>query len=470
MKRKVARKLNAHQVSAIKRDAIVTKRELPTPAPRMVFEATPKQAEFFEAVMSGRYRFCLYGGAIRGGKSYTAVAMAILFARMWAGSRWAIVRKDLPTLKRNVLPVWEKLAPEGFAGPIHRTDWKVDFLNGSEILFFTESIKDDPDLDRWKGLEVNGFFLEEANELQEKTFNKAIERAGSWIIPGLEDQPPPIIIATCNPAQNWVKAKWYDPWVRGELKAPWYYLPSKITDNPHLPAEYIESLKSLPPREYKRFVEGDWSVADDPDQLIQADWADEAFSREPQRSGHKRMGVDVARFGDDATVIAIADGHHVEHITEMQGADTQRVADAVAALMTTYSVQARDVRVDTVGVGSGVADALVRRGFKPAEFIAGAKAVERRDYLQAKNLRTQGWWDLRELARTGKLSFGEFDDQTKLKILGDLTAPRYSVGGDKVIALEAKDQIKKRLGRSPDHGDAIVMALAEISRGGFFVA
>lgn len=223
------------------------------------FVATPAQATFFDAVFSGRYRFLAYGGGIRSGKSATAIILVQLLCRIFPGSRWAIVRMDLPTLRRNVLPTFEKFRIPGFMGPVNHSDWTATAVNGSQVVFFTESISEDPDLNRWRGLEVNGFFLEEANELQEQSFNKAIERAGSWVLPPGREQPPPLVVCTFNPSGGWVKRKFYDPARAGTLAAPWYFQPATIADNPHLPAEYVESLRSMPERDYKRFVEGDWT-------------------------------------------------------------------------------------------------------------------------------------------------------------------------------------------------------------------
>ena len=223
------------------------------------FTETPAQHTFAKAVFSGDYRYLAYGGAIRGGKSAMAVIMAQTLCRIYPKSRWAIVRKDLPTLRRNIVPTFEKFRIPGFMGPINSQTWIATAINGSEIVFFTESISEDPDLNRWKGLEVNGFFPDEANELQEASWAKMIERAGSWVVPAGLTQPPPLIVPTFNPSAGWVKRVFYDPWKNGNLKAPFYFQMATIQDNPYLPTSYVESLKSMPEREYKRFVEGDWS-------------------------------------------------------------------------------------------------------------------------------------------------------------------------------------------------------------------
>ena len=131
------------------------------------FTATPKQEVFAEAVFSGKYLYLALGGGIRGTKTWGTLAIIFLLCRIYPGSRWAIVRKDLPTLRRNTLPSIAKLrlTAAGFVGDINQSTWSYMCSNGSEMLLFPESIRTDPDLDRWKGLEVNGFVLEEANEM-----------------------------------------------------------------------------------------------------------------------------------------------------------------------------------------------------------------------------------------------------------------------------------------------------------------
>ena len=419
---------------------------------------TPKQAEFAKAVFSGRYTRLLFGGAIRGGKTYCMLLLILALCRIYKGSRWAIVRKDLPTIKRNTLPAFARVKPDGFCGELNRTDFYVDCENGSRIIFFPESIDRDPDLDRWKGLEVNGFALEEANEIQEKSFVKAIERAGAWVCHG--KQPPPLILATCNPSLSYVKRRWYDPWRKGTLQSPYYYLPSRIDDNPHLPQSYLESLETLKetdPAAYERFVLGNWESADEPDQLIAYDWTLAARDVE-RRDGKHVLGVDVARYGDDDSVIAHKKGNAIVELEYFHGLSLERLAAIVRSRIVDIPVDSRNVLIDAVGIGAGVVDILRAQGFRVTEVISGAKAIETRDQkVKFNNLRSQMWWTMREQLRLGLLCF-EIDDH---RLREDLTAPRYTVTGDRVIKVESKDDIKRRIGRSTDAADAVVYAVSQ---------
>lgn len=240
-------------------------------APPVVIEApaieadltfTDVQNKLAEVAFDGRYRIIGFGGAIRGTKTWGSIGMLIVLARVYPGSRWAIVRKDLPTLERNTVPSFEKLRENhcgDFVGEINKRTWVAKCRNGSEILFFPESFDVDKDLNRWKGLEVNGFLLEEGDELQEASLTKSIERAGAWIVPHGQ-QPAPYIFVTFNPTANWPKRVFYEPWRNETIAAPVAFIPATINDNPFLPESYKESLKSMPEQDYKRFVEGDWEV------------------------------------------------------------------------------------------------------------------------------------------------------------------------------------------------------------------
>ncbi|KPL08938.1 hypothetical protein AMJ85_07490, partial [candidate division BRC1 bacterium SM23_51] len=419
---------------------------------------TPKQSEFAKAVFSGQYTRLLFGGAIRGGKTWCMLLLILALCRIYRGSRWAVVRKDLPTIKRNTLPSFERVKPEGFCGEVNRTDWFVDCNNGSRIIFFPETADRDPERNRWRGLEVNGFALEECNEIQEASFVKAIERAGSWVVG--PKQPPPLILATCNPSLSWVKRRWYDPWRKGTLKPPYMYLPSRVDDNPHLPQSYLDSLETLKETDaaaYDRFVCGNWESADEPDQLISYDWTLAARDVE-RREGKRVLGVDVARYGDDDSVLCHKVGNAITELEYFHGLSLERLAAVVRSRIIDGPIDARNVLIDAVGLGAGVVDILRSQGFRVTEVISGAKAIETRgDTFRFNNLRSQMWWTLREQLRLGQLCF-EIDDP---RLREDLTAPRYTVTGDRVVKVESKDEIKKRIGRSTDAADAVVYACSQ---------
>ena len=229
----------------------------------MNFKPFSKQAKFTDAVFSGKFTVIVYGGSIKGGKTTIGLAAIITLCKIYPKSRWAIVRADMPSIDRNIFPEFDKVLPTNFIKADRRFSIKnphIEFTNGSVLLFFPENYAKDKALNRWKGLNVNGFLLEEMNELQSESFYKAIERAGTWVIPDTDIQPAPLIMGTCNPSLGYVKTLIYDKWEAGTLQSNYCYIPANIFDNPYLSEAYKESLKSLPKYQYQVFVEGNWNI------------------------------------------------------------------------------------------------------------------------------------------------------------------------------------------------------------------
>jgi hypothetical protein len=222
------------------------------------FDRNAKQVEAMKAIQSQKYNFILYGGAIRGGKTFWGLSALLALCSVYPGSRWCVIREDTEKIRTTTIPSFKKIQP---SGRLRESPYEYTHPNGSQILFKGENYARDKDLDWMKGFEANGFLFEEINECQEQTFNKSVERAGSWNIGGGGRQPKPIVLATCNPTQGWVKDRFYDPWEKGILRDNWLYIPAKITDNAqNLDPEYVENLKTLPRYEYQVFVEGNWNV------------------------------------------------------------------------------------------------------------------------------------------------------------------------------------------------------------------
>lgn len=220
----------------------------------MKISFTPKQEEAMNAIASENYKFILFGGAVAGGKTFWGLSALLIMCEIFPKSRWCVVRENLERIRTTTIPSFKKL---GASGKLLSSPYEYTHPNGSVILFKGENYDSDKDLDWLKGLEVNGFLFEEINECQESTFDLAFSRAGRW---ECTPRPKPIIIATCNPTNNWVKTRVYDLWKTDTLPKSWLYIPSKVTDNPYLTEDYLENLKQMPKYQYMVFVQGDWEV------------------------------------------------------------------------------------------------------------------------------------------------------------------------------------------------------------------
>lgn len=243
-------------------------------------------------------------------------------------------------------------------------------------------------------------------------------------------------------------------WV-DEMRALW-----RVDVNPDDPRWHIRVLGNFPTRDSYGVV----SLAD----------LEEAVELEQPFNPPVVIACDVARFGDDQTAVVERTGQRVR-IAEFAGRpaiwggqDTEETADRVLAIARQarrrYEVPMTIV-IDDVGVGGGVTDKLrVARADDlrqlEAHVVAYNGAAAPADPSSYPNRRSEDWFGLAESLRTIDLDPSD-------ELASDLLAPRYSFdarGGYQRRKLEAKEETKKRLKRSPDLGDAVVMAFAVTGR------
>lgn len=200
--------------------------------------------------------------------------------------------------------------------------------------------------------------------------------------------------------------------------------------------------------------------ADDETSVIPLSWVEAAIERwhdwhrcrRDTPDGPTWTGVDVGR-GGDSSVLARLTGHIVT-LTVKNVADTMAVADLAAT-------EPGRCIVDVIGVGAGVFDRLKQRGLKPIAYTGSGKSTlkDRSKAFGMFNVRSGAYWNLRELLDP------EFEPTICLPpddlLISDLTTPKWEIttGIPPKIKVENKDDVVARLGRSPDRGDAVAMAL-----------
>lgn len=163
----------------------------------------------------------------------------------------------------------------------------------------------------------------------------------------------------------------------------------------------------------------------------------------------KAIGVDVARFGDDASVIARRQGIAVLPFTSMRNADSLQGAGRVARLWNDWEADGCFVD-DTGGYGAGWIDQLRSLGREPIPVGFATKANDPRFF----NKRAEILWALAEAVKAGTA----LPESPRLR--AQLCALQYGYKGDKII-LASKDQIKAELGYSPDECDALAVTYAQ---------
>lgn len=190
------------------------------------------------------------------------------------------------------------------------------------------------------------------------------------------------------------------------------------------------------------------------DQLIPLSWVEAAKQWEVIADGEKILGFDPARFGGDFATMVLRHGkkvHWVKRRKPITRDPTGELAGWVKDEVSRIGFGTW-VFVDEIGIGAGVLDATRRMGLNARGVSFSKKARQNKRFA---NKRAELWWRIREVLQRHELQLPDDD-----MLSADLTSPRYSFDDLGRILIEDKDDIKKRIGRSPDSGDALVMTFA----------
>jgi hypothetical protein len=247
------------------------------------------------------------------------------------------------------------------------------------------------------------------------------------------------------------------------------FIPAKLSDNPYLiGTNYQAQLDALPEPLRSAIRDGNFMLSrqDDAYQVIPTKWVRQAMARwtesPPEGVGMSSLATDVALGGGDSTTHARRHGHWFDNVITDPGAATPDPLDIASRILTLMRNGCPIIIDMGGGYGSGVYSHLKNnvQGMKLHGFNGSNKSSKRsRDgKLAFANRRAELWWKFREALEP---NLGEPvalpPDQ---ELLSDLTTPRWRLTSNGIL-IESKDDIRKRLGRSPDKGDAVVMAWSE---------
>lgn len=171
------------------------------------------------------------------------------------------------------------------------------------------------------------------------------------------------------------------------------------------------------------------------------------------------IGCDVGRGGDFTVVSRLHKNNTIKSLERSRSRNLMEITGVLAGILKRH-VDCKVV-LDIVGIGAGVYDKLREddeNELRLIPFNAGTKTelTDESGEIGFADLRSAGWWNLREMLLDPDVQVAlPPDDQ----LTGDLTAPRHKMTSGGKIKVESKDEIKKRIGRSTDDGDAVMMAL-----------
>jgi len=246
------------------------------------------------------------------------------------------------------------------------------------------------------------------------------------------------------------------------------FIPASLSDNPFLiNTGYKATLDAMPEPLRSAIRDGNFMAAreDDAFQVIPSAWVHAANDRwrdgKPRGVRMTAMGLDVARGGKDDTVFAPRYALWFDELIRVPGRDTPD-GPTVAALAAGLLRDGAMIGVDNIGVGADAETSLKNAGlpFETQNGSEGSQSMTRDGSFGFYNRRADMWWALREGLDPDYGLDVALPPDTQL--IADLTAPTYSIrpGKPPKILIESKDEMKKRLGRSPDSGDAVVYSYA----------
>jgi len=233
----------------------------------------------------------------------------------------------------------------------------------------------------------------------------------------------------------------------------WFKVEQDFTGNPaHTEAWKVAKLAELDGDEARFGQEYECSLdkASTSQSVIPLVAIRDAMTRDLPEGLPVRIGADIARFGDDRTVITIVKGRKTLPQIVIRGMDTQEIAKQVYDLALLHRAEAENI--DVIGVGAGVVDALNGMGLPG---VSGINVGEQAwDSERFANRKAELWFSLRQRLLDGEISLP--DDRDLEREL--MVSYKYNIVGK--IIIEAKEVVKKVLGRSPDKADSLVLALA----------
>lgn len=208
---------------------------------------------------------------------------------------------------------------------------------------------------------------------------------------------------------------------------------------------------------YKVHIQGDFPNEAD-DVVISLSLCEAAKIREVEPFGDEVWGIDVARFGDDRTVLTRrCDNATLAKHEAWHGTDLMQTSGKIYAkwLATEPRDRPKMIFVDVIGIGAGVADRLMELGLPVCPVNVAESASIDDTY---NRLRDELWFKMRKWLE--KKSCKLFDDDT---LIAELTLPRYAYVSSGKIKVESKDELKKRYPRSPDCADSLALTFCHVA-------
>lgn len=261
-------------------------------------------------------------------------------------------------------------------------------------------------------------------------------------------------VLTGNPTRN--TGFFYD--THNRLRDDWYTMHVSCVTSPRVSEDFVEDMKRRYGEDspaYHVRVLGNFPPSEE-DTVIPVAMIEHAMANDIKihEDTQAVWGLDVARQGNDSSVLCKRQGPVIHPLTVWRNLDLMQLSGAVKAEYdnTPLSKRPNEIIVDSNGFGAGVLDRLRELGLPARGLNVSERAMAKETYL---NLRAEIWFKMKAWLEGMDVKLPRDD-----ALYAELAAPRYHFTSSGKLQVESKDAMKKRGVNSPDRADAVCLSLA----------
>jgi len=396
---------------------------------KKLIQVSPKLEIFRQPA---RIKLC-YGGRGAGAKSWSIASLLVQRANK---------EKIKILCTREVQQSLEESVHQLIVNTIDRLEYKDWIITRDHITspcgsrFSFKGLKDLRAARQIKGYEgYDIFWVEEASAVSEESWKELVPtlrkpESELWVSFNRDQELDPVYTRFIVHKRDDAVIIWLEP---GKVDNPWWTdeLQKEMEEDYKYDPDLAEHVWGGEPRK-----QGQYSV-------LSRTEIRGAMNRTLQPEGAIQIGVDVARFGDDKTVIYKRHGMKIIEMKEFSGQDTMRTAKEAFAMRNQNPTVL--IKVDDSGVGGGVTDRLREMGAKVIAVNNGESAIDKHKYTTVAD---EQWFNF---------PVNDADIPDNADLMQELSGRRYDFDNAGRRKIESKKEYKKRIGKSPDHADALLL-------------
>lgn len=415
---------------------------------RGVFQAEPtsQQIKLLEAAVKPHAR-CAVKSATATGKTTALAWLTFYFLICYPECKGLVTAPTADQLNRvfkSELSLWHSKMDSNFQPFFEIMDRKIYVKGKKDTQFFSWATGSAENKESFAGLHAEKVVLmvDEASSLPNEIFDTMY---------GTLSSGDTSFILVSNPVRS--EGSFYNLFAKDI--GSWETFTFTSFGSPNVNEEWIEETRDYYGEDsdfYKMRVLGEFPIFSEA-QFISTLAVDEAQKRSLGLNDYHNydriLGVDVARFGNDSSVIVDRQGGKIHNILTFKGLDTVEFSERILDYFKSVPACSA-VAVDGIGIGSGVVDQLKRFGLPVIDVNVSSKSSDPKTYY---NLRAQLYGKVKEWMEGADIPHND-------QLRSDLVAINYTYNAKLQVLLESKKDMKKRGLPSPDIADALALSFA----------